>query len=242
MKFALIGYGKMGKEIEQMAQSAGHEVVLKINKENLSQFTSENLRKADVAIEFTQPAAAFFNISKCFDSGIPVVTGTTGWYDQLDEARELCQMKNGSILYASNFSIGVNLFFELNRKLAEMMKSHAEYKISLEEIHHIQKLDKPSGTAITIANDINAAAGSVKKITINESEKNDPEKIFINPVRKENVIGIHAVNYRSEIDKIEIRHEAFSRKGFAQGAILAAQWLKGKKGFFEMKNFLKEFR
>lgn len=241
MKFALIGYGKMGKEIELMAQSAGHEVVLKINKENLSQFTSENLSKAEVAIEFTQPAAAFFNISKCFDSGIPIVTGTTGWYDQLNEVKELCQMKNGSLLYASNFSIGVNLFFELNRKLAEMMKSHTEYKISLEEIHHVQKLDKPSGTAITLANAINAASGSEKKITINESEKNDPEKIFINPLRKENVIGTHVVNYQSAIDKIEIRHEAFSRKGFAQGAVLAAQWLKGKKGFFEMKDFLNQF-
>src|SRR5438128_2465239 len=146
MKIALLGYGKMGKEIEQLAVSMKHEIVLKINRENSSLFTSENLRKADVAIEFTQPAAAFFNISKCIDSGIPVVSGTTGWYHQLSETKELCQMKNGTVLYASNFSIGVNLFFELNRKLAEMMRTHTEYKVSLEEIHHTQKLDKPSGT------------------------------------------------------------------------------------------------
>ncbi|MEP7170521.1 MAG: 4-hydroxy-tetrahydrodipicolinate reductase [Bacteroidota bacterium] len=240
MKLALIGYGKMGKEIEHIAASMGHEIVLKINRQNLSQFTSENLIKADAAIEFTQPAAAFFNISKCFDSGIPVVTGTTGWYDQLNEVKELCMMKNGSILHASNFSIGVNLFFELNRKLAKLMRAHNDYKVSLEEIHHTQKLDKPSGTAITLANDIIAASELKKIITINDSEKNDKEKLFINSVRKENIVGTHSVNYQSEIDSIKIKHEAFSRKGFAQGAVLAAKWLIGRKGFFQMKDFLNE--
>jgi 4-hydroxy-tetrahydrodipicolinate reductase len=238
MKIALIGYGKMGKEIEQLAVSMNHEIVLRIRKENLTQFTSENLKKADVAIEFTQPAAAFFNISKCIDSGVPVVTGTTGWYDQLSETKELCKMKNGAVLYASNFSIGVNLFFELNRKLAELMKAHPEYKVFLEEIHHSQKLDKPSGTAITLANDIVAVTGVQKTISIDEADKSNEEKLFINPVRKENVVGIHSVKYQSEIDKIEIKHEAFSRKGFALGAILTAQWLIGKKGFFDMKDFL----
>jgi 4-hydroxy-tetrahydrodipicolinate reductase len=239
MKIALIGYGKMGKEIEQVSLSMGHEIVLKISRENLSRFTSDNLRKAEVAIEFTQPSAAFFNTGKCFDSGIPVVTGTTGWYDQLNEVKELCQMKNGALLYASNFSIGVNLFFELNRKLAGLMKTQKEYNVSLEEIHHTQKLDKPSGTAITLAKDIIASSGPKKNFTINDAEKNDEEKLFINSVRTENVVGIHAVKYQSAIDKIEIKHEAFNRKGFAQGAILAAQWLIGKKGFFEMKDFLK---
>ena len=239
MKIALIGYGKMGKEIEQVAVSLKHEIVLRISKENVTQFTRENLKGADVAIEFTQPAAAFFNISKCIDSGIPVVTGTTGWYDQLGETKELCQMKNGAVLYASNFSIGVNLFFELNIRLSELMKTHSEYKVSLEEIHHTQKLDKPSATAITLANDIIAAASHKKSITINDTEKNNEEKLFINSVRKENVVGIHSVKYQSEIDNIEIKHEAFNRKGFALGATLAAQWLIGRKGFFEMKDFLK---
>jgi 4-hydroxy-tetrahydrodipicolinate reductase len=246
MKIALIGYGKMGKEIEQAAVSSGHEIVLKINRDNLYQFTSENINKADVAIEFTQPGAAFFNVSKCFDAGIPVVVGTTGWYDQLDEIKELCVIKNGSVLYASNFSIGVNLFFELNRKLAMMMKTKKEYKVSLEEIHHTQKLDKPSGTAIALANDIISNSEIKKEWTVNENESDktnpDPsgEKLFINSIRKEKIVGVHTVKYESETDKIEIRHEAFNRKGFADEAILAAQWLIGKKGFFEMKDFLSQ--
>ncbi|MEO5572367.1 MAG: 4-hydroxy-tetrahydrodipicolinate reductase [Bacteroidia bacterium] len=239
MKIVLLGYGKMGKEIEQVALSMGHEIVLKIGKENLYEFTSDHLGRAEVVIEFTQPAAAFYNISKCFDSGIPVVSGTTGWYDQLGEVKELCEMKNGSLLYASNFSIGVNLFFELNRKLALLMNPHKEYNVSLEEIHHTQKLDKPSGTALTLAKEIINVTGSKKSITVNDSLKNDKDHLFINAVRKDNVVGIHQVKYESSIDKIEIKHEAFSRKGFAQGAVLAAQWLVGKKGFFEMKDFLK---
>jgi len=239
MNIALIGYGKMGKEIEQLAVSMGHQIVLKINRENIAHFTYENIKKADVAIEFTQPAAAFYNISKCFDSGIPVVTGTTGWYNQLNEVKELCEMKNGSLLFASNFSIGVNLFFELNKKLAELMKPFSDYTISIEEIHHTQKLDKPSGTAITLANAIISSSPLKKNFTINEADKNQEEKLFINSIRKENVVGTHVVTYQSEIDKIEIKHEAFSRKGFAQGALLASKWLIGKKGVFEMKDFLR---
>lgn len=239
MKIALIGYGKMGKEIEKEAISMGHEIVLIINKKSFSSFTSDNLKKADVAIEFTQPSAAFYNISKCFDSGISVVVGTTGWYEQLDEIKEQCKMKNGSLLYASNFSIGVNLFFELNRKLVQIMNMHNEYKVSIEEIHHLQKSDKPSGTAIALAGDIISKSGTRKKWSINNSDQNNEEMLFINAVRKDNVVGTHIVKYESEIDKIEIKHEAFSRKGFAQGAILAAQWIIGKKGFYEMKDFLR---
>lgn len=236
MKIVLIGYGKMGKEIEQVALSMKHEVVLKIDVENTSSLNSDNLKKADVAIDFTQPSSAIDNISKCFDSGIPVVVGTTGWYDRLEEVKELCRMKNGSMLYSSNFSIGVNLFFELNRKLIQIMNSHAEYKVSIEEIHHTQKLDKPSGTAITLANDIISGSGVKKNWSIDEEDKEG--KLFIRSVRKDNVVGTHSVKYESEIDLIEIKHEAFNRKGFAQGAVLAAQWLIGKRGFYEMKDFL----
>lgn len=240
MKIALIGYGKMGKEIEQVAISMGHEIVLKINKENLSSFTSENMKKADAAIEFTQPSAAFFNISKCFDTGIPVVTGTTGWYNQMDEIKEQCQMKNGSMMFSSNFSIGVNLFFELNRKLTQLMKAHKEYKVSIEEIHHTQKIDKPSGTAVTLANDIISNNGGKKNWSVNEADRTNEGKLFIDSIRRENIVGTHTIKYESAIDKIEIRHEAYSRIGFAKGAVLAAQWLIGKKGFFEMKDFLKD--
>lgn len=238
IKIALIGYGKMGKQIEQLAVSLGHEIVLKVDKETISLFTSENLRKADVAIEFSQPAAAFFNITKCFDAGIPVVTGTTGWYDQLAEVKEMCVIKNGSLLYASNFSIGVNLFFELNQKLKIIMQDQRQYDVSIEEIHHTQKLDKPSGTAITLANDILLNSPEKQKWSIDDSDRNKKDKLYIHSVRKENVVGTHSIKYESAIDKIEIIHEAFSRKGFAEGALLAAKWLIGKKGFFEMGDFL----
>ena len=238
MKIALIGYGKMGKEIEQTGIVGGHEIVLKISRNNFDQFTSENVSKADVAIEFTQPSAAFFNMSKCFDAGIPVVVGTTGWYDKIQEVKELCLLKNGSVIYASNFSIGVNLFFELNRKLAMLMKTQKEYNVSLEEIHHTQKLDKPSGTAITLANDIISNSDIKKEWSINENDKSADNKLLISSIRKDKIVGVHSVKYESQSDKIEIRHEAFNRKGFANGAIRAAEWILGKKGFFEMKDFL----
>lgn len=239
MKIALIGYGKMGKEVENEAVSMGHEIVLKISKENFADLTTENLKKTNVAIEFTQPAAAFYNISKCFDAGIPIVTGTTGWYYQLPEVEELCGYKNGSLLYASNFSIGVNLFFELNRQLTQLMKGKKDYDVSMQEIHHTRKLDKPSGTAITLANEILKNTEQKKEWTIDAAGKENADKLFIDAVRQENVVGTHTVTYTSQIDKIEITHEAFNRKGFAQGALLAAQWLIGKKGIFEMKDFLK---
>ncbi|MFI5220156.1 MAG: 4-hydroxy-tetrahydrodipicolinate reductase [Bacteroidia bacterium] len=240
MRIALLGYGKMGKEIEQIALAMGHKINLKIDKNNYTDFNFENCKQADVAIEFSQPDSVFGNISKCFDFGIPVVVGTTGWYERTEEIKELCKQKNGSMLYASNFSIGVNLFFDLNRKLAAMMKQHTDYKISIEEIHHTQKLDKPSGTAITLANEIISQSHEKKSWSIEEGDKEKKGKLFIHSIRKENVVGIHTVNYESDIDKIEISHEAFNRKGFAKGAVLAAQWLIGKKGFYQFSDIINE--
>lgn len=229
----------MGKEVEQAALSMGHEIVSKTSSGHTEPFTQTELNGADVAIEFTQPASAVEIIIKCLNSGMPIVTGTTGWYDRLEEVKEMCRTKNGTVLYASNFSIGVNLFFELNSRLAALMRAREEYEVSLEEIHHIQKLDKPSGTAITLASEI-INGGIKKEWALSEGEENKKDVLYINSIRQENVIGTHIVKYKSVIDELEIRHHAFSRKGFARGAVLAAQWLAGKKGFFEMKDFLKE--
>lgn len=238
MKIAIIGYGKMGKEVEQIAMQRNHQIVLKIEKNNVDELISSNLKNADVAIEFSTPASTIDNIKLCFESGIPVVVGTTGWYESLDTVKENCIRKSASMLYASNFSIGVNIFFELNRKLAAMMKKQAGYHVSLTEIHHTQKLDKPSGTAITLANDILKEAPGKKSWTIDENDADKNEKIFIESIRKGDVVGMHQVRYQSSIDEIEIMHDAKSRKGFAIGAVLAAEWLAGKKGFFTMQDFI----
>lgn len=235
MKIALIGYGKMGKEIEQIALSRGHEVVLKISVDNLLDFTNENLRKADVAIEFTAPNAAVQNMYKCFEAGMPVVVGTTGWNKHLDEVKNKCYQHNAALLYASNFSVGVNLFFALNKRLAELMAPYSQYDVTIEEIHHTQKLDAPSGTAISLANDIIAIHPTKKQSSL---EKNDKENLFINAKRINNVPGTHIIKYSSEIDDIEIIHTAHNRKGFATGAVIAAEWLLGKKGVFTMNDVL----
>lgn len=230
MKIALLGYGKMGKTIEKLAVDKGHEIVAKISASK----DLPELKKAEVAIDFSVPEAAVQNISACFKLGIPVVSGTTGWLDDFEKVLNLCQSSNGSFIYASNFSIGVNIFFELNKKLAEMMATHTNYKIAIEEIHHTQKLDAPSGTAISLAKDI-IDKTNYKNWKLNAAIANE---IPIKALRIEDVKGTHTVSYTSEIDTLSIKHEAHSREGFALGAILAAAWLKDKKGVYTMKDVL----
>lgn len=236
MKIALIGYGKMGQAIEEIALSKGHDVVLKIDISNAQEFTKEQVAKADVAIEFTGPHSAFNNVMKCLEFGIPVVCGSTGWLDHWEEARNYCIQQNGTLIYASNYSIGVNLFFELNSLLAGLMSKHPEYNVSMEEIHHTQKKDAPSGTAITLAEQVLQQIPA-KKQWINEPS-NDPEKLSIVSERIDPAPGTHKIRYASPIDDIEIIHTAHNRKGFAGGAVLAAEYAAGKKGVFGMKEVL----
>jgi len=236
MKIALLGYGKMGKEIEQIALALKHEVILKIDDSNLHELTLENLKKADVAIEFTTPKSAVANILKCFEANVPVVVGTTGWLDKLEEIKKICVEKNQAFFYASNFSIGVNLFFRLNVYLARLMKDHPEYFASMEEIHHIHKKDEPSGTGISLAEGILKEHGGLNKWVL--GEKANPGELPINSKREGEVPGTHMISYTSKVDEIKISHEAYSRKGFAEGAVHAAIWLVGKKGVFGMKDML----
>ncbi len=236
MKIALIGYGKMGKEIEKIALDRGHEVVLKIDVTNPEDLTIENLQKADAAIEFTIPSSATANYRLCFEAGIPVVSGTTGWLEKLPEIHQLCREKNGTFFYASNFSLGVNIFFALNKKLAELMANRPEYAVEMKEIHHTQKLDAPSGTAITLAEGILANIPE-KKSWVNRST-NETSELGIISEREGQVPGTHIINYDSEVDYIEITHCAKSRKGFAFGAVLAAEYSYGKKGILSMNDLL----
>jgi 4-hydroxy-tetrahydrodipicolinate reductase len=227
----------MGKEIEQIAVSRGHSIVLKIDVDNQHDLTVENLKKADVAIEFTIPSTAIKNYGICFEAGVPVVSGTTGWLEKKPEVEKECLAKNGCFFYASNFSLGVNIFFELNRKLARMMKPFDQYDVSMTEIHHTLKLDAPSGTAITLAEGIIAENGSKNSWTIEEPK--DKTELHILPVRKDPYPGLHSIKYDSEVDYIEITHNAYSRKGFAMGAVLAAEFCAGKKGILNMSDLLK---
>jgi 4-hydroxy-tetrahydrodipicolinate reductase len=236
MKIALIGYGKMGKEIEKIALDRGHEIVLKIDVTNPEDFTISSLQNADVAIEFTMPTSATANYKLCFEAGVPVVSGTTGWLDRLPEVHQLCKKLNGTFFYASNFSLGVNIFFALNKKLAELMSNHPEYTIELKEIHHTQKLDAPSGTAITLAEGILEKIPE-KKTWVNHLT-NQTDEIGIISVREGMVPGTHIINYDSEVDYIEITHCAKSRKGLAFGAVLAAEYSIGKKGILSMNDLL----
>jgi 4-hydroxy-tetrahydrodipicolinate reductase len=236
MNIALIGYGKMGKAIEEIALQRGHTVVLKIDFDNLPDFTKENLQKADVAIEFTGPHSAFENVMRCLQFDVPLVCGSTGWLDKWEEAKKLCEEVKGTLLYASNFSVGVNLFFEINKYVAALMSKHAEYNVSMEEIHHTQKKDAPSGTAITLAEQI-FANNKLKKNWVNENAKN-AEELSIISKRIDPAPGTHSIKYSSAIDDIEIIHTAHSRTGFATGAVLAAEFLKGKKGIYSMKEVL----
>ena len=236
MKIALIGYGKMGKAIEAIAVEKGHQVILKIDINNIEEFTNQNLKKCDVAIEFTNPDNAVKNILRCFDAGIPVVCGTTGWLDSLEEVQKTCKQKEGTFLCASNFSIGVNIFFEINKYTASLMNPQEEYDVSIEEIHHTQKKDSPSGTAITLAEQIIQNIDR-KSRWINNTSSNKQELEIISK-RIDPAAGTHRVKYTSAIDDIEIIHTAHNRQGFAKGAILAAEFLQGKKGIFTMKDVL----
>ncbi len=230
MKIALFGYGKMGKMIEKIALERGHTIVAKIEVDTLN----VNFSDMDVAIDFSMPKAAFDNISNCIKNRVPVVSGTTGWLDQYEKAVSLCNEEKGAFIYASNFSLGVNVFFELNAYLSRMMQNLKQYQISMEEIHHTQKLDAPSGTAITLAEDI-IANSSYKQWKLSEKEK---DAITITSKREGNIPGTHVVNYTSQVDSIEIKHTAHNRKGFALGAVIAAEWLYKKEGVYSMKDVL----
>ena len=230
MKIALLGYGKMGKVIERIALERGHEIVLRKS----SASTYDGLKKADVAIDFSIPDSAVCNIKQCFDTNVPVVCGTTGWLEHYNEMVSLCEAKNGGFIYGSNFSLGVNIFFELNDYLAKMMSKFNQYKVSMEEIHHTQKLDAPSGTAISLAKDI-IENSEYTGWTLENPTEND---IHIDAKRIENVPGTHSVFYDSSVDQIEIKHTAHNREGFALGAVIAAEWLANKKGVFTMKDVL----
>ena len=231
MKIALLGYGKMGKVIERIALERGHEIVLRKS----SATTYDGLENADVAIDFSVPSSAVANISECLHNTIPVVSGTTGWLEEYSKIIALCEEKKGAFIYGSNFSLGVNLFFELNDYLAKMMSKFNQYSISMEEIHHTQKLDAPSGTAISLAKGIIANSNYTDWSLDKNSNENN---IYIDAQRIENVPGTHSVFYTSEVDTIEIKHTAHSRDGFAFGAVIAAEWLVGKKGVFTMRDVL----
>lgn len=235
MKIALIGYGKMGKIIEELAVKKGHSISLVIDVHNAHDLNSENLQNADVAIEFTTPETAVNNILKCFDAGVPVVSGTTGWLEKMTEVQQACVKKNATFLYSSNYSIGVNIFFEVNRRLASLM-AQQEYDVTIEETHHTQKRDAPSGTAITIAEQLLQEL-PLKKQWVNQKSGNKQELSIVSH-RIDPAPGTHAVKYTSEVDDIEIIHTAHNRQGFASGAVLAAEFIKDKKGIFTMKDVL----
>nr|WP_315164789.1 4-hydroxy-tetrahydrodipicolinate reductase [uncultured Flavobacterium sp.] len=230
MKIALLGYGKMGQVIERIATERGHEIVLRKDEFN----TYEGLSNADVAIDFSVPMAAVDNISSCFHANVPVVSGTTGWLEHYDEMVALCKEKNGGFISSSNFSLGVNIFFELNEYLAKIMAQFDSYKVEMEEIHHTQKLDAPSGTAISLAK------GVIENSNYNSwtLENAEPNQIHIEAKRIGDVPGTHTVTYESVVDTIEIKHTAHNREGFALGAVIAAEWLAGKHGIYSMKDVL----
>ena len=236
MRIALIGYGKMGQMIDELAAAKGHEVVLKINIDNTEDFTAENISQAEVAIEFTGPSSAYGNVRKCIDFGIPVVTGSTGWNEQLVDIKNYVIARNGSFLHASNFSIGVNIFFEVNKLLARLMASQADYEVQLREIHHTAKVDAPSGTAVSLAEHVLTNLPRKKK-WVNHAASAEDEVSIISE-RIDPAPGIHHVRYSSEIDDIEIIHTAHNRKGFASGAIVAAEYIHNKKGVFTMQEVL----
>lgn len=242
MKIAILGYGKMGRAIEAIAVERGHEVVLKINIDNLHQFTKENLKQVDVAIEFTGPETAVKNILGCFEAGVPVVSGSTGWLSHLPEVEAARAQHHGGFLYASNFSLGVNIFFEVNKLLAQLMAHHPGYEVQMTEVHHTAKLDAPSGTAITLAEQINEAQPRHKGwYSIHDAEQVDHADRGIPIIchRIDPVPGTHTIEYKSTIDDIEIKHTAHNRQGFALGAVIAAEFMAGKQGTFTMQDVLK---
>lgn len=231
MKIALFGYGKMGKVIDKIAKKRGHKIIYRIDENSINY----DLKKVDVAIDFSTPKAAFSNINMALENSIPIISGTTGWLDNYNKAVKLCNEKNGAFLYASNFSLGVNIFFEINRQLAKIMSNHPEYLIKMKEIHHIEKIDAPSGTAITLAESI-IKETDYQKWSLNKDFKEN--EISIEAQRLSDKTGTHEVIYKSDIDEIKIKHAALNREGFGLGAVIAAEWLIGKKGVFSMKDVL----
>jgi 4-hydroxy-tetrahydrodipicolinate reductase len=245
LKIALLGYGKMGKAVEKIAIAKGHEVVYKVNLENSYDFMAVSLKNVDVAIDFSMPSAAVDNILKCFEAKVPIIVGTTGWYDQFDRIKEKCLNEGQAMLYSSNFSVGVNIFFKLNKLLAKMMSNQDDYDVMIEEIHHTEKKDHPSGTAISLANQIisdNSTKTAYKgRLIFNEnmpSQSLKPYELLIESKRVGDVTGDHTVIYESLIDEIQITHKAKSRYGFAKGAVMAAEWIQGKKGLYTMEDIL----
>jgi len=243
MKIALLGYGKMGKIIEKIALDRKHEIVLKIDKDNQHELTAENLQLADVAIEFSTPHTVLNNINHCFNAGVPVIVGTTGWYNSLPQLKEQYEQSNTAMLYGSNFSVGVNIFFHINKVLAKLMNDYPYYDVQVEEIHHTQKLDSPSGTAITIAqgivDNLDAKKDWVNVLSSDNAESAadavKSDEVLIESFRIDSVPGTHTVIYDSEVDSIEFKHTAHNRNGFALGAVLAAEWIHGKKGFYSVE-------
>jgi len=238
VKIAIIGYGKMGKMIDQVALDKGYRIGLIIDLDNASDLTPENLKDHDVAIEFTTPETAVQNISACFDAGIPVVSGSTGWQNQFEALKERCIKENQSFVYASNFSPGVNILFSMNRKLAAIMNNYPPFSVSMEEIHHTQKLDAPSGTAVTLANDVIDNHDSYNQWHLLPQDPFEKDSIPISAKREDQVTGIHEVTYDSAFDCISLRHEAKNRSGFALGAILAAEFIISRKGIYSMQDVL----
>jgi len=244
MKIALLGYGKMGKIIEKIAIDRQHQIVLKIDYDNLHELTVENLQKADVAIEFSTPGTVLGNIEQCFKAGVPIVVGTTGWHDEIQQVKQQCIQSEGSLIYATNFSIGVNIFFHVNRMLAKLMNNYPYYDVQVEEIHHTQKLDSPSGTGITIAegiiDNLDRKKDWVNVLTADGDETADDniksDELLIESFRIDSVPGTHTVIYASEVDSIELKHTAHNRNGFALGAVMAAEWIKDKKGFHSVQD------
>lgn len=237
MKIALIGYGKMGKEIEQILIARGHTIPLIIDLNNTNDLDAAHLQKVDVAIEFTTPSTAYGNVVKCLEAGVPVVCGTTAWLDNLPQVEQLCKEKNGAFFYASNYSIGVNIFFEINRRLAQLMNRFGEYDVTIEETHHTQKKDAPSGTAVTLAEGVLENLDRKQKWVCGTTTV--PEELEVVAIRRSVVPGTHTVTYESDVDSLSITHMAKSRRGFALGAVLAAEFLYGKTGIFSMKDLMK---
>lgn len=239
MKIAIIGHGKMGHIVEEIARMRGHEIITIVDEDNLHELASEKFRSADVAIEFTRPTSAVDNILKCFAAGVPVVSGTTGWTESLPELREMCAKGAGTLLWSSNFSVGMNIFMALNRYLTKIMARFPEYHPEMEETHHIHKLDHPSGTAITLAEDlITLYPPMTRWAEPQQATPVDADVLSIKAHREGEVPGIHTIKWESEADSISITHSAHSRAGFALGAVIAAEWLPGHKGFFNMTDVL----
>ena len=236
MKIALLGYGKMGKAIEEIAKERGHQIALKTDSNNSKFLNMSSFNNIDIAIDFSTPATAQQNIEVSLKSKTPIISGTTGWLNNINEVHKLCISEDSAFLYASNFSLGVNLFFELNKNLAKLMSKYSDYNVSIKEIHHIQKLDAPSGTAIKLAEQIISESENKNKWVLENASKN--EELTIEALRENKVPGKHTIKYQSEVDTLSISHQAHSRKGFALGAVIAAEWMQNKKGIFSMKDVL----